>query len=245
MQKQSSFSECSYQRCSSRKRPWILVMITKKLACVLSCSRARVRIALGLNGFNPCLRLRFILQNVSLLCIFVPPPTSLIKVDSGSSHWTLSVFLYFRSTSGLSCSFRRWPQSKTLIRSRRFLEFLRSRFTRANPSELELPFAIKYSFKYNSYQIKCFSEAMYLHRTLNLYSNPTDSSHSRILSKEWKIVQELGLIWMRLVRTELTGVIVTLWCTLRNNRRALMRTFHLLLRNWCHRHTIVPARTVV
>jgi len=32
-----------------------------------------------------------------LLCMFVPPPTSLIKVvNSGSFRWALSVFIYFR-----------------------------------------------------------------------------------------------------------------------------------------------------
>ena len=32
-----------------------------------------------------------------LLCMFVLPPTSLIKVvNSGSFHWALSVFIYFR-----------------------------------------------------------------------------------------------------------------------------------------------------
>jgi len=34
--------------------------------------------------------------------VFVPPPTSLINkvVNSGSSHWALSLFIYFRSMSG-------------------------------------------------------------------------------------------------------------------------------------------------
>jgi len=37
-----------------------------------------------------------------LLCTFVPPPTSLIEVaNSGSLHYALSVFIYFRFMSGL------------------------------------------------------------------------------------------------------------------------------------------------
>ena len=51
--------------------------------------------------------------------------------------------------------------------SRRSLEYVRSRFTLAHLLEPELPSAIKYFFKYNSYHIECFFEAMDLHRTLN------------------------------------------------------------------------------
>ena len=39
-------------------------------------------------------------------------------------------------------------------------------------------------FQFNSYQIECFFEAMGLHRTLDLNSNPMDSTHSRIISNE-------------------------------------------------------------
>jgi len=62
--------------------------------------------------------------------------------------------------------------------SRRSLEYVRSRFTLAHLLEPELPSAIKYFFKYNSYHIECFFEAMDLHRTLNWNSNPVDSHHS-------------------------------------------------------------------
>jgi len=52
---------------------------------------------------------------------------------------------------------------------------------------------------------------MDLHRTLNLNFNPVDSPHSKIISNERKIFQQLGLIWMSLVRTERTGVIIGQW----------------------------------
>jgi len=38
--------------------------------------------------------------------------------------------------------------------------------------------------QFNSYQIECFFEAMGLYRTLDLNSNPMDSTHSRIISNE-------------------------------------------------------------
>jgi len=47
---------------------------------------------------------------------------------------------------------------------------------------------------------------------------------------------------MSLVRRELTGIIIALEHTLRNNRRVLMRTRNLLLRNYRYIATIVPAR---
>jgi len=44
---------------------------------------------------NPSLGLRCRTQ-ACMLCVFVLPPTSLIKVvNSGSFHWALSVFIYF------------------------------------------------------------------------------------------------------------------------------------------------------
>ena len=99
-----------------------------------------------------------------LLCIFVPPRTSLIKfVNSGSLHWVLSLFIYFRSMFRFSRSFCRWSESKNIIRSRRSLENFRSSFTWAHPSQPELPYSIKHYFKYLSYQIGCFYDAMDLH----------------------------------------------------------------------------------
>jgi len=48
-----------------------------------------------------------------LLSIFVPPPTSLIKVvNSGSFHWALSLFINCRFMPGLRRSCCRWLESK-------------------------------------------------------------------------------------------------------------------------------------
>jgi len=94
------------------------------------------------------------------------------------------VFIHFRFMSGLSFSLCKRPESKNLIRSGRFLEYLRSRFTRAHSLEPELSPAVKYFFKYISYQMECFHEAMDLHTALNLNSNPMDSPHRRIISNE-------------------------------------------------------------
>jgi len=80
-----------------------------------------------------------------LHCIFVPPHTSLIMVtDLGSMHWALVQFKYFRSMSGLSHSCCRWPESKTIVRSKRSLDYVHSCFTRAHPLEPELLSAIRH-----------------------------------------------------------------------------------------------------
>ena len=106
-------------------------------------------------------------------------------------------------------------------------------FTRTHPLELKLHFSNIIRNRLT------FFEAIDLHRTLNLNYNAMDSSLSRIIWNERKIVQLLGLIWMSLVRTGRAGVIIALWCALRNNGQVLMRTSHGLLRNnvieyqWC------------
>jgi len=55
--------------------------------------------AFWLLGLRPRLRLRFIfrptLQNANLFCIFVPIPTSLIKVNSGFFRWAFVTVLIF------------------------------------------------------------------------------------------------------------------------------------------------------
>ena len=61
-------------------------------------------------------------------------------------------------------SFYVWPfafmlqvtRIKYIIRSRSFLDFVRSRLTRDHPSEPEMPNAMKYFWKHNSYQNECF-----------------------------------------------------------------------------------------
>ena len=84
-------------------------------------------------------------------------------------RWALLLFKYFRSISGLSDSCCRWPESKTIVRGKHSLDFVRSRFTRAHPLEPELLSAIRHLsiFKHNSYQIKCFYEATHLHFNLS------------------------------------------------------------------------------
>ena len=82
----------------------------------------------------------------------------------------------------------RWRESKNIVCSNSYLEYVCSRFSQAHPLDPELPSAIKYFFKFNSYQIERFFEAMGLHRTLDLNSNPMDSTHSRIISNErWTV----------------------------------------------------------
>jgi len=53
----------------------------------------------------------------------VAPHISLIMVvHLGSMRWALLLFKYFRSMSGLSHSCCRWPESKTIVRSKRSLD---------------------------------------------------------------------------------------------------------------------------
>ena len=91
-----------------------------------------------------------------LFCIFVPPPTSLIKVvNLGSFHWACHCSYIF--VSCWSSAFCRWRESKNIVRSNSSPEYVLSRFTRAHPLEAELSSAI-YFFKFNSYQIECSSK---------------------------------------------------------------------------------------
>jgi len=66
--------------------------------------------------------------------MFVAPNISLIMVVVlGSMRWALLLFKYFRYMPGLSHSCCRWPESKTIVRSKHSLGFVRSPFTRAHP----------------------------------------------------------------------------------------------------------------
>ena len=113
--------------------------------------------------------------------MFVPTPTSLIKVvNSGSFHWALSVFIYFRLMLAFRVQFAGDVNQKISF----VATVLSNTFARAHPLEPEPPSTIEYFFKVNSYQIECFLEAMGLHRTLDLNSNPMDGVHSRIISNE-------------------------------------------------------------
>jgi len=53
------------------------------------------------------------------------------------------LFIYFRSMFGLSRSWYRWHGSKTIVRSRRSLDFLRSHFTRAHPFAWNIRFEVQ------------------------------------------------------------------------------------------------------
>jgi len=69
-----------------------------------------------------------------------------------------------------------WPEWNNLVRSRSSLDFVRSCFNRAHPLEPELPYAIKYFKLIIHIGLNVF-EAIDLYRTLDLKSNPMDSSH--------------------------------------------------------------------
>ena len=98
--------------------------------------------------------------------------------------------------------------NKTIVRSRRSLDFVRSRFTRGHPFEPELPYAIKCFSKHNSYRTECFWICI-----LHWIWSPIQWTVpiSRIISNDRQIVQQLGLIWMSLVYA------VGLWSQARNN----------------------------
>jgi len=84
-----------------------------------------------------------------MLCMFVLPPISLIKVvNSGSFHWALSVFIYFRFMLAFRVQFAGDMNQKYQIKNinNGSLEYVRSLFTRAHPLEPELPSAIRYFF---------------------------------------------------------------------------------------------------
>jgi len=73
-------------------------------------------------------------MQAGLLCIFVPPHIPLVMVvNLGSMRWALFLFKYLRSMSGLSHLCCRWPESKTIVRSKRSLDFVHSRFTWVHP----------------------------------------------------------------------------------------------------------------
>ena len=109
------------------------------------------------------------------LCMFVLPPTSLIKiVNSGSFHWALSMFIYFcfmlafrvqfASDVNQKISFVATVLSNTFARS--LLGFIH--WSPSLPCHITL----------------IVFEALCLHKTLNLNSNPMDSTHSRIISNQ-------------------------------------------------------------
>ena len=92
-----------------------------------------------------------------MLCMFVLPPTSLIKVvNSGYFHWALSVFIYFRFMLAFRVQFAGDVKKRNIVRNNGSLEYVRSRFTRAHPLEPELPSAIKYFFNLINIRLNVF-----------------------------------------------------------------------------------------
>jgi len=75
------------------------------------------------------------LQNASLIALYICGTTHFTDYgcELGSMRWVLLLFKYFRSMSGLSHSCCRWPESNNIVRSKRSLDFVRSRYTRAHP----------------------------------------------------------------------------------------------------------------
>ena len=112
--------------------------------------------AYGLLGLHPSFRLRFISDDASLLCMFVPPPTAPLHqvVNSGPFLCALSLFIYFRSMFGLSRSCCRWPEQNNIVRSRHSHDFVRALL--GLMLESELSYAAKYFLKHNSYRTECF-----------------------------------------------------------------------------------------
>ena len=91
-----------------------------------------------------------------LLCMFVPPPTSLIKVvNSGFFHWVLSVFIYFRFMSAFHVQFTGDVNKKisfiATVLSNTFARSLLGLIHWSPSCPLQLSI-----FQFNSYQIECF-----------------------------------------------------------------------------------------
>ena len=100
-----------------------------------------------------------------LLCMFVSPPTSLIKVvNSGFFHWVLSVFIYFRCMSAFRVQFAGDVNQKisfvATVLSNTFACSLLGLIHWSPSCPLQSSI-----FKFNPYQIECFLQAMGLHRT--------------------------------------------------------------------------------
>jgi len=107
-----------------------------------------------------------------LLCIFVAPPTSPIRLVHYSYVFVPCLAFGIHAAGDLN-------QKVSFVARVLSTSFARALIGRIfqNPS---FPVQFKYFLKHNSYQIECFSQAMDLHRTLDLHSNPIDCFHSRI-----------------------------------------------------------------
>jgi len=144
------------------------------------CRQWRLQRSGSARVFDYCLYCR---TRARLLCMFVPPTASLIKVvNSGSLHWVLSVFIYFRFMFDLGVHFAGDLNKKLLsvamvlsnTFARAFLALIRQ-----NPSCL--------------LQLSIFPNLMHIRLNVflkqkicieHLNSNPMDVSHLRIISNE-------------------------------------------------------------
>ena len=114
-----------------------------------------------------------------MLCMFVLPPTSLIKVvNSGCFHRGLSVFIYFRFMLAIRMQFAGGVNQKISFATtaRSLLGLIH--WSPSCPLQLSI-------FQFNSYQIECFFEAMGLHRTFGFQSNgqyPFENNFKRTIN---------------------------------------------------------------
>ena len=91
-----------------------------------------------------------------LACLCYHPHQSLIKVvNSGSFHWALSVFIYFRFMLAFRVQFAGDVNQKISFATIA-LKYVRSLVTRAHPLEPELPSAIKYFFNLINIRLNVF-----------------------------------------------------------------------------------------
>jgi len=103
-----------------------------------------------------------------LFGIFVAPHISLIMVvNVGSMRWALLLFKYFLSMSCLSHSCCRWPESKTIVRSKHSLDFARALLglIRYSPN-CSMQFGIWVFFNIIHIKSNDFFKAIDLHRAV-------------------------------------------------------------------------------
>ena len=210
---------------------------------------------------SPSLRLRFIAYCrawACLLFIFVPPRpvTSLGRQEEQRVFWEGSKFFKLCPThfsrgggkfgSGASPLLVTGlvPPPTSLIEAVARARFIGTSHCSCSIYSFHVcPFANvagDKNKKYRSYyalsrlrSIALYSTHPFEHRTLDLNSNPMDSSHLGIIRSQTNMNEHSTQ------KTRATGVIIALWRTPRNNGQVLIRTSHSLLRYQHHRATMV------
>jgi len=127
-----------------------------------------------------------------LLCMFVPPPTSLIKgVNSGFFHWALSVFIYFRFMSAFRIQFAGDVNQKisfvATVFSNTFAHCLHGLIHWSPNGPLQLS-----TFSIHN-RLNVFLKQWVSIEHLDLNSNPMDSTQSSIITNKRQTVRQLGL----------------------------------------------------